>query len=145
MKLTLSAFVTAVLAVILAVPLTQYAKLFLPIMPEAFIMTALCLWAVAFIGVRWAIGARAEQIFYAGDIDEAVEAQRCCREYWWTRLWAGSAAEEGQDIAEYAVMLAVILIVVIGTINIIGKRSNNVFSQVGSALDSAGSSGGDGH
>jgi Flp pilus assembly pilin Flp len=42
--------------------------------------------------------------------------------------------EEGQDIAEYAVMLAVILVIVVGTVRLIGSNANNVFSQVGSAL-----------
>jgi Flp pilus assembly pilin Flp len=42
--------------------------------------------------------------------------------------------ESGQDIAEYAVMLAVILVIVIGTIRLIGSNSNNVFSQVASAV-----------
>jgi Flp pilus assembly pilin Flp len=42
--------------------------------------------------------------------------------------------DQGQDVAEYAVMLAVILIIVIGTVKLIGGKSNNVFSQVASAL-----------
>jgi Flp pilus assembly pilin Flp len=42
--------------------------------------------------------------------------------------------EGGQDIAEYAVMLAVILVIVVGTIRLIGSNANNVFSQVGSSL-----------
>lgn len=42
--------------------------------------------------------------------------------------------ERGQDIAEYAVMLAVILIIVIGTIKLIGTNANSTFSNVGSAL-----------
>jgi Flp pilus assembly pilin Flp len=42
--------------------------------------------------------------------------------------------EEGQDIAEYAVMLAVILVIVVGTVRMIGANANNVFSQVGSAV-----------
>jgi len=46
-------------------------------------------------------------------------------------LWRN---EEGQDIAEYAVMLAVILVIVIGTVRLIGSNANNVFSQVGSQL-----------
>jgi len=46
-------------------------------------------------------------------------------------LWSN---EEGQDIAEYAVMLAVILVIVIGTVRLIGSNANNVFSQVGSQL-----------
>jgi pilus assembly protein Flp/PilA len=42
--------------------------------------------------------------------------------------------ESGQDIAEYAVMLAVILVIVVGTIRLIGSNANTVFSQVGSAI-----------
>ena len=41
---------------------------------------------------------------------------------------------QGQDVAEYAVMLAVILIIVIGTLKLIGGKANNVFSEVASAL-----------
>ena len=41
---------------------------------------------------------------------------------------------EGEDIAEYAVMLAVILVIVVGTVRLIGSNANNVFSQVGSAI-----------
>ena len=40
----------------------------------------------------------------------------------------------GQDVAEYAVMLAVILIIVIGTLKLIGGKANNVFSEVASSL-----------
>jgi len=46
-------------------------------------------------------------------------------------LWAD---ESGQDVAEYAVMLAVILVIVIGTVRLIGGNANNVFSQVGSSM-----------
>lgn len=42
--------------------------------------------------------------------------------------------ENGQDVAEYAVMLAVILVIVIGTVRLIGSNANTVFSQVGSQL-----------
>jgi Flp pilus assembly pilin Flp len=42
--------------------------------------------------------------------------------------------DSGQDVAEYAVMLAVILVIVIGTVKLIGGNANNVFSQVGSSL-----------
>ena len=42
--------------------------------------------------------------------------------------------EQGQDIAEYAVMLAVILVIVVGTVRLIGSNANNVFSQVGSEI-----------
>jgi Flp pilus assembly pilin Flp len=42
--------------------------------------------------------------------------------------------EEGQDVAEYAVMLAVILVIAIGTIRLIGSHAGNVFASVGSAI-----------
>jgi Flp pilus assembly pilin Flp len=42
--------------------------------------------------------------------------------------------DEGQDIAEYAVMLAVILVLVVGTIRLIGSNSNTVFSNVASSI-----------
>ncbi|HEY1262970.1 MAG TPA: hypothetical protein VGF06_05565 [Terriglobales bacterium] len=42
--------------------------------------------------------------------------------------------EDGQDIAEYAVMLAVILVIVVGTVRLIGSNANNVFSSVASAI-----------
>jgi Flp pilus assembly pilin Flp len=51
------------------------------------------------------------------------------------RLKAFWSDESGQDVAEYAVMLAVILVIVVGTIRLIGSNANNVFSQVGSALN----------
>jgi len=47
------------------------------------------------------------------------------------RLWQ---QEQGQDIAEYAVMLAVILVIVVGTIRLIGSNANNVFSSVASSV-----------
>jgi Flp pilus assembly pilin Flp len=42
--------------------------------------------------------------------------------------------DQGQDIAEYAVMLAVILVLVVGTIRLVGSNANNVFSNVASAV-----------
>ena len=42
--------------------------------------------------------------------------------------------QQGQDIAEYSVMLAVILVIVVGTVRLIGSNASNVFSQVGSAI-----------
>lgn len=47
------------------------------------------------------------------------------------RLWSD---EQGQDIAEYAVMLAVVLVIVVGTIRLIGGNANNVFSEVSSSI-----------
>jgi len=42
--------------------------------------------------------------------------------------------DEAQDIAEYAVMLAVILVLVVGTIRLVGSNANNVFSSVASSV-----------
>jgi len=47
------------------------------------------------------------------------------------RLWR---EDRGQDIAEYAVMLAVILVLVVGTVRLIGSNSNTVFSNAASAI-----------
>lgn len=47
------------------------------------------------------------------------------------RAWT---EEQGQDIAEYAVMLAVILVLVVGTIRLIGGNANNAFSATASAV-----------
>jgi Flp pilus assembly pilin Flp len=47
------------------------------------------------------------------------------------RIWSD---DQGQDIAEYAVMLAVILVLVIGTVRLIGGNANNVFSDVASSM-----------
>ena len=68
-------------------------------------------------------------------------ASKLCAAYWRDKdmtdflhkLWA---QEEGQDIAEYAVMLAVILVIVVGTIRLIGTNANNVFSSVASSVAS---------
>jgi Flp pilus assembly pilin Flp len=48
-----------------------------------------------------------------------------------SRLWF---EDHGQDIAEYAVMLAVILVIVVGTLRLIGSNANNAFSSVASSL-----------
>jgi Flp pilus assembly pilin Flp len=50
---------------------------------------------------------------------------------WLQNIWHD---DQGQDVAEYAVMLAVILVIVVGTIRLIGSNANNVFSSVGSAI-----------
>ncbi|HZS96468.1 MAG TPA: hypothetical protein VFA40_06800 [Terriglobales bacterium] len=47
------------------------------------------------------------------------------------RVWSD---DSGQDIAEYAVMLAVILVLVVGTVRLIGSNANNAFSQAASSI-----------
>jgi Flp pilus assembly pilin Flp len=48
-----------------------------------------------------------------------------------TNLWND---EQGQDVAEYSIMLAVILVIVVGTVRLIGSNASNVFSNVGSSI-----------
>ena len=57
---------------------------------------------------------------------EAFKVKQMLYRLWWE--------DEGQDIAEYAVMLAVILVIVVGTIRLIGSNANNVFSSVASSI-----------
>ena len=47
------------------------------------------------------------------------------------RLWS---QDEGQDVAEYAVMLAVVLVIVVGTVKMVGANASNVFSSVASGI-----------
>lgn len=49
-------------------------------------------------------------------------------------FWNACLDDEAQDIAEYAVMLAVILVLVVGTIRLVGSNANNVFSSVASSV-----------
>ena len=47
------------------------------------------------------------------------------------RLWSN---QQGQDIAEYGVILAMIVVLVIGTVRLVGSNANNVFSSVSSSV-----------
>ena len=47
------------------------------------------------------------------------------------RIWS---EDQGQDIAEYAVMLAVILVLVVGTLRLIGSNANTAFSSAASSI-----------
>lgn len=49
-------------------------------------------------------------------------------------LWKMLFDDEGQDIAEYAVMLAVILVLVVGSVSLVGSNANHTFSSVASSL-----------
>jgi Flp pilus assembly pilin Flp len=57
---------------------------------------------------------------------ERINAMTLMRRFW--------IEDDGQDIAEYAVMLAVILVLVVGTIRLVGSNANNAFSSVASSL-----------
>lgn len=47
------------------------------------------------------------------------------------RFWFENDA---QDVAEYAVMTAVVLTITLLTVRLIGLNSNNVFSEIGSKI-----------
>jgi Flp pilus assembly pilin Flp len=57
------------------------------------------------------------------------------------RLWRD---DRGQDITEYAVMLAAILGLVIGTIQFVGSRTSTVFSNAATAVTATSNGGGGG-
>jgi pilus assembly protein Flp/PilA len=44
--------------------------------------------------------------------------------------------EDGPTAVEYAVMLALIIVVCIGAITVLGKNANNTFTNVGTAIGS---------
>jgi Flp pilus assembly pilin Flp len=62
---------------------------------------------------------------------EVVDAYRTAARDFLRQAWSD---DKGQDIAEYAVMLAVILVIVVGTIRLIGSNANTVFSQAASSI-----------
>lgn len=68
-------------------------------------------------------------LYSAAEVVSVLEGSPVAR--FMQQLWS---EERGQDIAEYAVMLAVVLVIVVGTIRLIGSNANNVFSQVGSSI-----------
>ena len=49
------------------------------------------------------------------------------------KMWTD---ERGQDIAEYAVIMAVILVLVVGTVRLVGSNANHAFSSVASRCSS---------
>ena len=69
----------------------------------------------------------AERQFYR----DVVKSYRAAARNILRRSWSN---EKGQDIAEYAVMLALILVLVVGTVRIIGSNANTVFSQTASSI-----------
>jgi len=49
-----------------------------------------------------------------------------------TRLWR---SEEGQDLAEYALLIALIALVVIGAVTLLGTQIQAVFNMIANALN----------
>jgi Flp pilus assembly pilin Flp len=50
------------------------------------------------------------------------------------RLLALWSNDDGQGITEYAMLLAVILVLVVGTARLVGRNANSAFSSVASVL-----------
>ena len=76
--------------------------------------------------VRTSEGSISTSVALAAALNDGGGMTDFCRRVW--------PQEEGQDVAEYAVMLAVILAIAIGTIRLIGSHAGSVFANVGSAI-----------
>ncbi len=50
------------------------------------------------------------------------------------RAWGTFWGDNGQDVAEYAIMLAVILAIAVSTVRLLGSHASNVFSSVASTI-----------
>jgi len=50
---------------------------------------------------------------------------------WLSQLWFD---DQAQDVAEYAIMLTIAIVLVAGTVRLLGAHADNVFSSVGSAI-----------
>jgi Flp pilus assembly pilin Flp len=74
---------------------------------------------------------RALRLLKGGNSMGTFLRELCAERHWAQRLWA---EEQAQDIAEYAVMLAVILVLVVGTVQLVGSNANTAFSTVASTL-----------
>jgi pilus assembly protein Flp/PilA len=51
-----------------------------------------------------------------------------------TRLQSIVRREEGQDLLEYALLVALIALVAVGAITLAGKNVNTIFGQIATAL-----------
>jgi Flp pilus assembly pilin Flp len=60
-----------------------------------------------------------------------IPVRGCLMRGFWNAVWLD---ETGEDIAENAVMLAVILVLVVSLVRLIGSNASNIFSQVGSTI-----------
>ena len=53
------------------------------------------------------------------------------------RLKSFARADEGQDLLEYALLVALIALVAIAAVGLAGKSVNTIFSSIASALSTA--------
>ena len=56
---------------------------------------------------------------------------------WWSDLRVRAQEERGATAVEYALMVALIAVVIIAAVAFLGKAASNKFSTVGSAVDTA--------
>ncbi|HTG47777.1 MAG TPA: Flp family type IVb pilin [Actinomycetota bacterium] len=56
---------------------------------------------------------------------------------WWNDLKARTEEEGGATAVEYALMVALIAVVIIAAVTFLGHAANNQFSTVGSAVNGA--------
>jgi len=56
---------------------------------------------------------------------------------WWNDLKTRADEEKGATAVEYALMVALIAVVIIAAVAFLGHAASNKFSTVGSAVDSA--------
>lgn len=121
-----------VFAVVLAIVAVLLAASFVPAMKQALHTTniwTLRLFAFAIIGVIWlALNyLLSQRTFYWRTTPINVGGQKQATKQMFR-------SDSGQDVAEYAVMLALILVIVVGTIKLIGTNANTIFSSVGSSI-----------
>jgi pilus assembly protein Flp/PilA len=56
---------------------------------------------------------------------------------WWNDIKTRATEEGGATAVEYALMVALIAVVIIAAVAFLGKAASNQFSTVGSAVDGA--------
>jgi pilus assembly protein Flp/PilA len=56
---------------------------------------------------------------------------------WWADLKSRLAEDRGATAVEYALMVALIAVVIIAAVTLIGTSASDKFSQVGSAINGA--------
>lgn len=56
---------------------------------------------------------------------------------WWSELKERAADEGGATAVEYALMVALIAVVIIGAVTILGQNADDKFTQVGDAVGGA--------
>ena len=56
---------------------------------------------------------------------------------WWSDLRVRAQEERGATAVEYALMVALIAIVIVAAVACLGKAASNKFSQIGSGVNTA--------